>query len=271
MNARITQKTFKRWEKIKFFSNSVFSKINFAYPQNRETYQYLKKLQVPKINFIGNLKFSESKLDKKILINKKFYKQFKNRKVWCASSTHADEELDCAKVHINLKRKYKNLLTIIIPRHVHRTDEIIKKINDLGLNIIQRSSNKKIEKNTDIYLVDTYGETKKFYKISKTVFLGGSLINHGGQNPIEPARLQSTIIHGIHTHNFKEVYKLLDDNKISYKANNTFELTKLVDKSISDLKNKKNKYLKIKKLGNTILNRTMKEINTLIKHEVKKT
>ena len=271
MNARITQKTFKRWEKIKFFSNSVFSKINFAYPQNRETYQYLKKLQVPKINFIGNLKFSESKLDKKILINKKFYKQFKNRKVWCASSTHADEELDCAKVHINLKRKYKNLLTIIIPRHVHRTDEIIKKINDLGLNIIQRSSNKKIAKNTDIYLIDTYGETKKFYKISKTVFLGGSLINHGGQNPIEPARLQSTIIHGIHTHNFKEVYKLLDDNKISYKANNNFELTKLVDKSISDLKNKKNKYLKIKKLGNTILNRTMKEINTLIKHEVKKT
>ncbi len=97
------------------------------------------------------------------------------------------------------------------------------------------------------------------------------MINHGGQNPIEPARLQSTIIHGINTHNFKEVYKLLDDNKISYKANNTFELTKLVDKSISDLKNKKNKYLKIKKLGNTILNKTMKEINTLIKHEVKKT
>ena len=271
MNARITQKTFKRWEKIKFFSNSVFSKINFAYPQNRETYQYLKKLKVPKINFIGNLKFSESKLDKKILINKKFYKQFKNRKVWCASSTHADEELDCAKVHINLKRKYKNLLTIIIPRHVHRTGEIIKKINDLGLNIIQRSSNKKIEKNTDIYLVDTYGETKKFYKISKTVFLGGSLINHGGQNPIEPARLQSTIIHGIHTQNFKEVYKLLDDNKISYKAKNIFELTKLVDRSISNSKNKKSKYLKIKKLGNTILNKTINEINTLLKNEIKKT
>ena len=271
MNARITQKTFKRWEKIKFFSNSVFRKINFAYPQNRETYQYLKKLQVPKINFIGNLKFSESKLDKKILINKKFYKQFKNRKVWCASSTHADEELDCAKVHINLKRKYKNLLTIIIPRHIHRTEEIIKKINDLGLNITQRSSNKKITKNTDIYLVDTYGETKKFYKISKTVFLGGSLINHGGQNPIEPARLQSTIIHGIHIHNFTEVYKLLDDNKISYKAKNIFELTKLVDRSISNSKSKKNKYLKIKKLGNTILNNTMNEINDLIKNEIKKT
>ena len=103
------------------------------------------------------------------------------------------------------------------------------------------------------------------------MFLGGSLINHGGQNPIEPARLQSTIIHGIHTHNFKEVYKLLDNNKISYKAKNIFELTKLVDRSISDSKNKKNKYLKIKKLGNTILNKTINEINTLIKNEVKKT
>ena len=271
MNARITKKTFKRWKKLKSFSYNIFNKISIAYPQNHETFKYLKKLQVSKINFIGNLKFAESKLDQKILINKKFYDQFKNRKVWCASSTHADEELDCAKVHMNLKKKYKNLLTIIIPRHIHRTHEIIKKISKVGLNTVQRSSNKKITKNTDIYLVDTYGETKKFYKISKTVFLGGSLINHGGQNPIEPARLQSTIIHGIYTHNFKEVYKLLDNNKISYIAKNIFELTKLVDKSISNSKNKKNKYLKIKKLGNTILNKTINEINTLLKYEVKKT
>ena len=103
------------------------------------------------------------------------------------------------------------------------------------------------------------------------MFLGGSLIDHGGQNPIEPARLQSVIIHGIHTQNFKEVYKLLDDNKISYKAKNIFELTKLVDRSISNSKNKKSKYLKIKKLGNTILNKTINEINTLLKNEIKKT
>ena len=239
MNARITKKTFERWKKLKSFSYNIFNKISVAYPQNHETSKYLKDLQVSKINFIGNLKFTESKLDQKILTNKKFNEQFKNRKIWCASSTHADEELTCSKVHISLKKKYKNLLTIIIPRHIHRTDEIIKKINEIGLNIIKRSSNKKITKNTDIYLVDTYGETKKFYKISKTVFLGGSLINHGGQNPIEPARLQSTIIHGTYIHNFKEVYKLLDDNKISYKAKNIFELTRLIDKSISNLIKKK--------------------------------
>ncbi len=271
LNARITKKTFKRWEKLKSFSYNIFNKINIAYPQNQETIVYLKKLQVSKINLIGNLKFSESKWDQKISINKKFYGQFKNRKIWCASSTHANEELDCAKVHIKLKKKYKNLLTIIIPRHIHRSDEIMKKINEIGLNTIKRSSNKKITKNTDIYLVDTYGETKKFYKISKTVFLGGSLINHGGQNPIEPARLQSKIIHGSYVHNFKEVYKLLDDNKISYKAKNIFELIKLVDKLISDKKNEKNKYLKIKKLGNVILNKTINEINLFLKNEIKKT
>ncbi len=271
LNARITKKTFKRWKKLKSFSYNIFNKINIAYPSNQETIVYLKKLQVSKINLIGNLKFSESKWDQKISINKKFYGQFKNRKIWCASSTHANEELDCAKVHIKLKKKYKNLLTIIIPRHIHRSDEIMKKINEIGLNAIKRSSNKKITKNTDIYLVDTYGETKKFYKISKTVFLGGSLINHGGQNPIEPARLQSKIIHGSYVHNFKEVYKLLDDNKISYKAKNIFELIKLVDKLISDKKNEKNKYLKIKKLGNVILNKTINEINLFLKNEIKKT
>ena len=271
LNARITNKTFRRWEKVRWFSHNIFRKISVAYPQNYETFKYLKKLEVPKIKFLGNLKFAESKLDQKISVEKKFHNQFRDRKIWCASSTHANEELDCAKVHINLKKKYKNLLTIIIPRHVHRTNEIKKKINEIGLNVVQRSSNIKITKKTDIYLVDTYGETKKFYKISKTVFLGGSLVNHGGQNPIEPARLQSTIIHGTYTHNFKEVYKLLDDNKISHKVKNISELTKLVDKSISNLKNKKNKYLKIKKLGNRILGRTTNEINNLLKNEFKKT
>ncbi len=269
LNARITKKTFKRWNRIKWFSYDIFKKIDIAYPQNKETLNYLKKLQVPKIKFIGNLKFAESKLDKKISIDKNFYSQFRGRKVWCASSTHANEELDCAEVHKNLKNKYKNLLTIIIPRHIHRTEEIIKKISELGLNTIKRSSNKKITKKTDIYLVDTYGETKKFYSISKTVFLGGSLINHGGQNPIEPARLQSTIIHGVYVNNFKEVYKLLDDNKISYRVKNNYELIKMVDKSISNLKNKKNKYIKIRKLGKTILDMTTNEINNLLINEIK--
>ena len=272
LNARVTKKTFNKWFKIKKFSNYIFSKIDIAYPQNFETLKYLKKFEIPKVKIIGNLKFSENKNNKAASLNKSFIKQINNRKVWCASSTHADEELICAKVHINLKKKYQNLLTIIIPRHTNRVEEITNKIQKLGLNVMSHSLNKEILKDTDIYIVDTYGETQKFYKISNPIFLGGSLsqpeIKKGGQNPIEPARAGAKIIHGPNIGNFKEVYKLFQSKKISYKASGLFKLTKLVDKLI---KNSKNKNIKIKRIGDDILNKTTNEINNLLKNEIKKT
>ena len=274
LNARITKKSFKNWSKLKKFSKYIFEKIDIAYPQNFETLNYLKKMKIANIKIIGNLKFTENSQDKIDSLSKKFIQTIKERKVWCASSTHADEELLCAKVHINLKRKYKNLLTVIIPRHTHRLDEIKEKIENLGLKIISRSSDKKIFKDTDIYLVDTYGETQKFYKISNPVFLGGSMSNpdikKGGQNPIEPARIGSSILHGPNISNFTEVYTLFQKNKISYKAKNLTELTQLTNKLVKNSKNSKKKYLRIKKLGNTILNQATLEINKILKDEIKK-
>tara|TARA_Y100000590_G_C15746183_1_gene1022158 strand:- start:5663 stop:6931 length:1269 start_codon:yes stop_codon:yes gene_type:complete len=271
LNARITKKTFKRWFKIRFFSSNIFNKIKIAYPQNSETIYYLKKLNVKKVKFIGNLKFSESKLDRKIVIQKTFENQFKKRLIWCASSTHANEELECAKTHKKLREKVKNLITIIIPRHIHRKDEILDQINSLKLKVVCHSSNKKIDSSTDIYLVDTYGETKKFYKISNIVFLGGSLIKHGGQNPIEPARLGKSIIHGPYVENFREVYNLLGSKNISFKAKNSKELQKLIRKQVTKSKNDSKKFRQIKIIGNSILDKTVKEINNLLKNEIYKT
>ena len=267
INARITNKTFKKWMKIKTFANDIFQKIDIAYPQNQETAKYLEKLGVRTIKKIGNLKFCENKQDKNEKIDKDLYSRIKNRKLWCASSTHADEEILCAKVHLKLKKKYKNLLTIIIPRHVNRIGEIIKKLERLKVNIILQSSNKIVNNNTDVYLVDSYGETKKFYKICKTVFLGGSLIKHGGQNPIEPARLSSTIIHGPHIQNFKEVYKLFYQKKISYEVKDINSFTTILDRSFSKSNITNNRYSKIRKIGAIILSNTVIEINNLLKNE----
>ena len=267
INARITNKTFKKWMKIKTFANDIFQKIDIAYPQNQETAKYLEKLGVRTIKKIGNLKFCENKQDKNEKIDKDLYSRIKNRKLWCASSTHADEEILCTKVHLKLKKKYKNLLTIIIPRHVNRIGEIIKKLERLKVNIILQSSNKIVNNNTDVYLVDSYGETKKFYKICKTVFLGGSLIKHGGQNPIEPARLSSTIIHGPHIQNFKEVYKLFYQKKISYEVKDINSFTTILDRSFSKSNITNNRYSKIRKIGAIILSNTVIEINNLLKNE----
>ncbi len=266
LNARITKKTFIRWMKIKKFSKSIFNKISIAYPQNLETKKFLEKLEVKNINFIGNLKFSETGNETTDKINHKLKSQLKNKKIWVASSTHANEEIFCAKAHIKLKNKIKNLITIIIPRHIHRAKLIITEIKKLNLKVITHSSNNKNLKDIDIYLVDTFGETKKFHKIGHSVFLGGSIVKRGGQNPLEAARYGAKILHGKNIDNFKDVYKLLKSLKISKVINSSKQLASSInfnpDKSNGN---------KIKKIGRIILKKTIKDLNYLIKDEFKKT
>ena len=135
-------------------------------------------------------------------------------------------------MHKIVKKKYKNLLTIIIPRHIDRSEKIINDLKKENLKVLLHNQLDQINDNTDILLVNTYGEALKFYKSVKCVFLGKSLIeslkNDSGQNPIEPARLGCKIFHGPYTSNFNEVYQFLNSLKISYKINDPEILAKLI-------------------------------------------
>ena len=257
LNGRITKKSFKRWMKFPYFAKKNFSKISLAMPQNNETSKYLKTLGVKKIKIVGNLKyFGQSKK----LLDKNTKKLFKNRLIFCAASTHYNEELFIGKIHKELKLKYNNLLTILIPRHANRSNSIANELENIGLKIITRSSKQKISKNTDIYIADTYGETSKFYGLSNITFLGGSLVPHGGQNPLEPARMGSYILHGPNIQNFKEVYNMLSKLNISSKINSVFNMKKIVNKKIKykqPLKASK----KLNLIGNNILKKNLNEIN----------
>tara|TARA_B100001996_G_scaffold379541_1_gene365447 strand:- start:631 stop:1875 length:1245 start_codon:yes stop_codon:yes gene_type:complete len=261
LNARITKKSYNRWKNISTTSKILFKSFDICFSQNYETKKYLTSLGAKKIKFIGNLKFSEAKSQKSDDINNGIKKIFKSKKIWCAASTHPSEEKTCALAHKKLKSKYKNLLTIIIPRHIQRTNSIIEEIKNLDLKIQTRSETNKINIDTDIYLVDTYGESKSFYKICRSVFLGGSLINHGGQNPLEALKFGCRILHGPYIQNFTEVYKLLEKNNISSKFYNFSQLVQLINKSFLEKKNFSNKIKKINKTGSTILSKTLSEIN----------
>ena len=266
LNARITKKTFERWNKLKSFSRYTFKNITIAYPQNLETKMYLKKLKPNKIGNLGNLKFAENFEENLDKINIHLRKELTKKKIWVASSTHKSEELFCAKAHIELKKKVKNLITIIIPRHIHRSTDIIFKIKSLGLNVSNHSSKPRSLKNTDIYVVDTFGETNKFHKIGCSVFLGGSIIKRGGQNPLEAARFGAKILHGPNVDNFKDVYRLLKSLRVSKKIKNPKELA-------SSITFRKNKIIgnKIKIIGQNILKKTIKELDYFIINEFKKT
>tara|TARA_Y100000816_G_scaffold292265_1_gene286669 strand:+ start:965 stop:2215 length:1251 start_codon:yes stop_codon:yes gene_type:complete len=266
LNARLTKKTFDKWMNIKGFARNIFNNISIAYPQNLETLSFLKQMNLRKINPIGNLKFAENYDEKLNNISGELKNQLKRKKIWVASSTHKNEELFCARTHIILKKKIKNLLSIIIPRHVHRTKKIINEIKKLNLNVVTHSSKPKNLKEVDIYIVDTFGETKKFHKLGSSVFLGGSIVERGGQNPLEAARLGSKIFHGPNINNFKDIYKLLKSLKISKKVNSSKQLSSLVI-----FKKNKNQGVKIKNIGEKILKKTIKELDYLINNEIKKT
>ncbi len=261
INARMSEKSFKRWFSIRYFGKNILEKFDYIFPQNKETFLYFKKLSIKKIKFLGNLKFISSHNDKLKEINKKF---FKNKIVLCSASTHHNEEEIFADLHIKYKKKFQNLITIIIPRHVERTDEITQMLDKKRLKFLRHSENKKSFKNYDIYIVDSYGESKSFYKISNVVFLGGSLVSKGGQNPLEALRFGCNILHGNYTFNFKDIYKMLEKEKLSLKVNNIKDLEKKTLQLLNNKRNNLNKIKKLKKIGELILKKNLIELKKII-------
>jgi 3-deoxy-D-manno-octulosonic-acid transferase len=268
MNARITKKTFRKWSFFKSFSDEIFGKITKAYPQNNETFNYLKKLNVKNIKKIGNLKYSKNRNLEILTLQKSLLSSLKDKIIFVASSTHSGEEKMIANAHLILKKKFKNFLTILIPRHINRCYKIIEELKPLNLKILLHKANNKINNKTDIYLINTFGETKKFFKQADLTFIGGSIIRHGGQNPIEPAHFGLRILHGPNVQNFKEVYELLKKRKISYKVKNSKEIVNVTKKLLTLKKQTK---IDLKSIGDSILRKSVLELNEILNNEIKKT
>ena len=263
LNARINKKSFRKWSRLGLITKKLFNKFDLCLPSSNESRRHLNLLGAKNIKYIGNLKFTESEINRAIL-DGNLKKYLSSKKIWCASSTHRSEEEIAAKVHIRLKKKNKDVLTVIIPRHVNRISEIKNNLEKLNLKIHTHSSINKIDDNTDIYLVDAYGKTKMFFSICNTVFLGGSLIKHGGQNPLEAARYGCKILHGPNIWNFYEIYSLLNKIKVSHKVNNIDQITKKINLVVVNKQNNKNIISKLNTLSARILKLTIKEINYFI-------
>jgi 3-deoxy-D-manno-octulosonic-acid transferase len=259
LNARLTEKSFNRWMISGSFAKEIFSLIKKTYPQNQQTKYFLKKLGVSKLEEIGNLKYVENKNENKDVLNKKILKRLAKYKVWVAASTHEGEELFAAKAHILLKEKEKNLITIIIPRHINRVDKIVNELKNLNLKVITHSSKQKKFDDIDIYIVDTFGLSKNFYQISPTVLLGKSILHKGGQNPLEASRFNSNILHGPNIDNFQDIYKHLNELRISKEIKSLNDL-------VSKIKFKKNytNSKKLKKISNEIFKKTIEKLNNHI-------
>lgn len=205
LNGRISDKSFRRYSRIKWYAKPVQDLFTMSFGQSAEDAERLKKMGAAHVVSVGNLKFSAvcPPFDAGEL--KKICGQIGGRPCWCAASTHPGEEEIIAKVHGEIKKMYKDFLTVSVPRHPVRANEIEKIYKDAGLTVARRSRGEKIEAGTDVYLADTIGEMGLLYQLAPLVFVGGSLIVFGGQNMLEPMRLHRVVFVGPHTFNFKEI------------------------------------------------------------------
>jgi 3-deoxy-D-manno-octulosonic-acid transferase len=134
----------------------------------------------------------------------------RGRPVVVAASTHPGEEEMLLHAHRTLAPHFPSLLTVIVPRHPNRGEAIARAITASGAEVALRSLEELPTARTDIYVADTMGELGLFYRLAPIVFMGGSLVPHGGQNPIEAIKLDASIVHGPHVFNFTDVYDALD-------------------------------------------------------------
>ncbi len=210
VNARLSQRSFLRWQKLPGFISALLERIDLVLAQTQNDAARLLALGARRVKVTGNLKYEVDPPPAERELVSAFSSQIGARPVWVAASTHEGEEEIAARVHLRLLQRFPSLLTIVVPRHVQRAGSIRDMAAKLSLVSLMRSSGKPIDRTTQFYIADTMGEMGLFYRISSLIFMGKSLSGSGGQNPVEAAKLGCAILHGPNTGNFTEIYAAMD-------------------------------------------------------------
>lgn len=232
INARMSQRSFPRWQKLSKTISALLGSFEICLAQSDTDAERFGALGARSVLVTGNLKFDvqappgdTAKLDA-------LKAATRGRPIVVASSTHPGEEEIILETHKALTNFFPTLLTVIVPRHAHRGEAIAEMVQANGLRATMRSRGE--APGADVYVADTMGELGLFYRLTPVVFMGGSLVPHGGQNPIEPAKLGAAIVHGPHVFNFTDVYDALDRAGGARQANSSEQLVKLLGQLLGD-------------------------------------
>ena len=270
INARITEKSYKKWIRFPQSAREIFNSFELCFAASQDAKFRLEKLGVKKIQYYGNIKFfNEIEINNIENFNKEILEQ---RPFWFSASTHPGEEEMCLRAHTLLKKKFKNILTIIAPRHIQRSKKIEKMSNSLKLNTQILNDQDMILDKKEVIILNSFGVMQNYFKYAKSVFVGKSTLkkleNVGGQNPLEAAKLNCKIYHGSFVNNFREIYSILEDLGISQIIN---DYNDLVINLINDLNTSNEKEIKNSKilddLGYKIFTNTIRDMQNLITNE----
>jgi 3-deoxy-D-manno-octulosonic-acid transferase len=209
VNGRISTNSYRRWKRFPALVSWLLNQFSLILAQSEIDCERFKRLGANHIQLCGNLKFDAQAPPARAIDVTTLSALLKGRSVWAAASTHEGEEEQILSQASQLKLLYPHLLTLLAPRHPDRTEKITQLAAIYGLKTAQRSRNQWPQSTIDVFILDTIGELGLMYRVADIVFMGGSLIPHGGQNPIEPAQLDCALLYGPYVDNFLEIYNQL--------------------------------------------------------------
>ena len=209
VNARMSDRSFKRWKNASGLAEALFDNFSHVIAQSDVDAERFRRLGAPAVDVSGNLKVDTDALPYNDLEFQQIRRRIDGRPCWVACSTHEGEEEAVGKIHTHMKKHLPNLLTIIVPRHPDRAPGITAMLEENGLRVARRSQNSAISAQTDVYMGDTIGEMGLYLNLAQVAFVGKSLKASGGQNPLEPAMTGTPIVSGQAVHNFRDAYNNL--------------------------------------------------------------
>jgi 3-deoxy-D-manno-octulosonic-acid transferase len=225
VNGRMSDNSFRRWQGLKSLIVGLLGRLDLCLARTPEDAVRFERLGAPRVVVAGDLKFDVPNLPADAAKLGELKSAIGKRPVVAAASTHAGEESLVIAAHKRLRGNFSGLLTVIVPRHPERGPGVRELAAAAGLKAALRSRGERPDAATDIYIADTVGELGLFYRLAPIVFMGGSLIRHGGQNPIEAAKLGAAILHGPYVSNFTEIYAALDEARGAAPVENADRLT----------------------------------------------
>lgn len=234
INARLSQRSRRRWQRNRSMALPLFQRLNIVLAQNERLATTFAALGAREAVAVGNLKIDAPPPPVDGTELARLQTALAGRPVLAAASTHEGEEETIAAAHRALSRKFENICTIIAPRHPERGTALAEMLKNLGFNVAQRSLGALPGPRTDIYIADTIGELGTLYALAPVAFIGGSLIEHGGQNPIEAVRHGTAVLTGPHRQNFRDAYGILLRNGGAIEVRSAADITVAVTRLMSN-------------------------------------
>jgi 3-deoxy-D-manno-octulosonic-acid transferase len=207
VNARMSVRSFEGWRRARGTASVLLSAFDLCLAQDEEIAQRFRALGAREVGIVGSLKADAPPLPADAAQLDSLKRAIAGRPVLLASQTHPGEDETILPAHDALRRSFPELLTIIVPRHAERGGEIAMLCGTRPTR--RRSRGDEPEPDTAVYIADTMGELGLFYRLASFAFVGGSLVRHGGQNPLEPARLNCAVLAGPYTFNFNSAYEAI--------------------------------------------------------------